>query len=86
MNTASKYMKIRIQTDTKIQAIISIAELLMMFICMQKIIIIRGTQIATHEFSKNLHLITACLRSPLRVNHRFERVKLMLFITASHAE
>ena len=86
MNIASKYMKIRIQTETNIRVMISIAELSMRFICMQKIIIIRGTQIATHEFSKNLHLITACLRSPLRVNHRFERVKLMLFITASHAE
>jgi hypothetical protein len=79
-------MKIKIQADTKIRVIISIAELFMRFICIQKIIIIKGTQIAIHEFNKNLHLITACLRSPLKVSHRFDSARLMLFITASHAE
>ena len=72
--------------DTRIHAIISMAELSIMFIWMQNIIMIIGIQIAIHEFNKNLHLITPCLRSPLKVNHRFERVRLILFITASHAE
>ena len=83
---ASKYMKIRIQAETSIRVMISIAELSMRFICMQKIIIIRGTQMAIHEFSRNLHLIIPCLRSHLIVNHKFDSARLMLFITASHAE
>ena len=83
---ASKYMKIRVQADTNIRVMISITELSMRFICMQKIIIITGIQIAMHEFNKNLHLITACLSSHLRVSHKFDRVRLMLFTTASQAE
>ena len=79
-------MKIKIQADTKNQVIISIAELSIRFICMQKIIMIRGIQIAIQEFSKNLHLIIACLRSHLKVNHIFEKAKLILFKTASRAE
>ena len=83
---ASRYMKIRIHADTKIRVIISITELSMRFICTQKIIIIRGIQIAIHEFKKNLHLIIACLSNHLIVNQRFESDKFMLFITASRAE
>jgi hypothetical protein len=79
-------MKIIIHSDIRIQEMISIAELSMRFICMQNIIIITGIQMAIHEFSKNLHLIIACLRSPHSVNPKFEIDKLMLFITASHAE
>ena len=79
-------MKIKIQIDTKIRAIISIAELSIIFICIQKIIIISGIQIAIHEFNRNLHLIMACLRRPLKVNHRLDKERLILFITASHAE
>ena len=74
------------QKDIKIHDNISIAELFMRFICTQKIIMIRGIQITTQELIKNLHLITACLRSPLNVSHKFDRARLILFITASHAE
>lgn len=83
---ASKYIKIKIQTDTSIRVIISIAELSIKFICIQKIIIISGIQIAIHELNKNLHLITPCLSNPLMVNPKFDKDKVMLFITASHAE
>ena len=79
-------MKIKIQADTKTRVIISIVELLIKFICIQKIIIIRGTQITIREFKKNLHLITACLSSHLIVNQKFESDKFMLFITAARAE
>ena len=79
-------MKASIQIDTKIRVIISIAELSIRFICMQKIIIIRGIQIDIHEFNKNLHLIISCLKSHLIVNHKFESARLILFTTASHAE
>ena len=83
---ASKYIKIKIQTDTKIRVIISMAELSIKFICIQNIIIINGIQMAIHEFRKNLHLIIACLSNHLIVNQRFERDKFILFITASRAE
>ena len=63
-------MKIKIQADIKIRAIISIAELFMRFICIQKTIIINGIHIAIHEFNKNLHLITACLSNHLIVNQK----------------
>ena len=79
-------MKIRIQTDTNIRVVISITELSMIFICIQKIIIITGIQIAMQEFNKNLHLITACLSNHLSVSHKFDRVRLILFTTASQAE
>ena len=79
-------MKIRIQADTNIRVIISIAELFIRSICMQKIIIINGIPMAIQEFNKNLHLITACLRSHLNVNHGLDKVRLILFITASQAE
>jgi hypothetical protein len=69
-----------------IRAIISIAELLIRFICMKKIIIINGIPIAIQALNKNLHLMIACLKRPLKVNHKLENVKFMLFITASHAE
>ena len=65
---------------------ISIAELSIKFICIQKIIIINGIQIAIHELNKNLHLIIACLSNHLIVNPKFESDKVILFITASHAE
>ena len=79
-------MKTSSQIDTKIRAITSMTELLMMFICIQKIIIRKGIHIAINEFKKNLHLISACLRSHFIVSHKFENVRLMLFITASQAE
>ena len=79
-------MNMIIQKDISIRDMISIAELLIRFICMKKIIIITGIQIAMQEFNKNLHLITACLSSHLRVSHKFDRVRLMLFTTASQAE
>ena len=79
-------MKIISQIDTKIRAIISTTELLIIFICIQKIIIRKGIHMAINEFKKNLHLIKACLSSHFIVNHKFENVRLMLFITASHAE
>ena len=47
---ASRYMKIRIQVETNIRVVISIIELSMKFICIQKIIIITGIQIAMQEF------------------------------------
>jgi hypothetical protein len=79
-------MKTSNQKDTKIHDIISIVALFIISIWIKKTIIITGIQIAIHELIKNLHLITACLRSPLKVNHKFERARLMLLITASHAE
>ena len=79
-------MNINIHIDTRIHAIISIVELLIMFIWIQNIIIINGIQMAMQELIKNLHLIVACLSRPLNVSHKFERVRLILFITASHAE
>ena len=79
-------MKIKIQMDTKIRDNISIIELSIRSICTQKIIMITGIQIAMHEFNKNLHLIINCLRSPLIVNHKFQRARLILLITASQAE
>jgi len=75
-----------IQNDTNIQDIISIAELFIKSICTQKIITISGIHIAIQEFRKNLHLMTACLSNHLIVNQKLERDKLILFITASHAE
>jgi hypothetical protein len=75
-----------IQNDTNIQDITSIVELFIKFICTQKIITISGIHIAIQEFRKNLHLMTACLSNHLIVNQKFERDKLILFITASHAE
>ena len=79
-------MNISVQADMSIRDTISIAELLIRFICMKKIIIITGIQIAIQELNKNLHLMIACLKSHLKVNHKLEKVKFMLFITASHAE
>ena len=79
-------MKINNQIDTKIRAIISTTEQSMIFICIQKIIMSRGIQIAKQELNKNLHLIIVCLSRPLKVNHKLENVKFMLFITASRAE
>jgi hypothetical protein len=79
-------MNMIIQKDISIRDMISIAELLIRFICMKKIIISRGIQIAMQELNKNLHLMVACLRRPLKVNHILESVKFMLFITASRAE
>ena len=79
-------MKINIHIDIRIHEIISIAELLIKFICIQKIIIITGIQMAIQELIRNLHLITACLRSPLKVNHKLDIARLILLITASHAE
>ena len=79
-------MKINIQADTKIRVIISIVELFIRFICIQKIMISNGIQITTHELRKNLHLMTACLSSHLIVSQKFENVSVILFVTASHAE
>ena len=79
-------MKIRIHTDTKIRVIISIAELSIKFICIQKIIMINGIHITMHEFTKNLHVMVACLSNHLIVNQKFESDNVILFITASHAE
>ena len=79
-------MKTRTHADTKIRVIISITELFIRFICIQKIIRITGIHIAIQEFIKNLHLLTACLNIPLIVSHKFEDTNPMLFITASHAE
>ena len=75
-----------IQKDIRIRVAISIRELLIIPILTVKTIIMTGIQIATQEFKKNLHLITACLRSHLNVNQKFDNVKVMLFITASRAE
>ena len=74
------------QADINIRDNISTTELLMIFILTHEIIMIIGTQITTHEFRRNLHLIRACLSNPLRVNHIFVNAKLILFITASRAE
>lgn len=79
-------MKTKIQIDTKIRVSISIAELSIKFICIQKIIIIKGTQIAIQELNRNLHLIIACLSNHLIVNQKFEMDNVILFITASQAE
>ena len=79
-------MKIKIQADTKIRVNISIAELSIRFIWMQKTIIISGIQIAMHELNKNLHLIILCLKSHLNVNPKLDSDKVILFTTASHAE
>ena len=74
------------QTDIKIHAITSIAELSIMLNCTARNIKSIGIQIAINEFKKNLHLIIACLRSHLKVSQKFDIVKLILFITASRAE
>jgi hypothetical protein len=79
-------MKIKIHADTKIRVNISIAELSIRFIWIQKIIIISGIQMAIHELNKNLHLIIVCLNSHLNVNPKFDSDNVMLFTTASHAE
>ena len=79
-------MKTNSQNDIKIRDRISTNELLMIFILTQNTIMITGTQITAQEFNKNLHLIIPCLSSPLRVNHRLEKAKLILLITASRAE
>ena len=71
-------MRIRDSTST--------TELLMIFKCTANTIIITGTQITTQEFKRNLHLIIACLHNHLKVSHKFEKVKLILFKTASRAE
>ena len=42
--------------------------------------------IAINEFKKNLHLISACLRSHFIVNQKFDMERFILFITASRAE
>ena len=79
-------MNINSQADIKIRDKISTTELLMMFKWTATTIIITGTQITTQEFKRNLHLIMACLNNHLRVNHKLENAKLILFITASRAE
>ena len=79
-------MNIINQRDTSIRAIISILELSIMFICIVITIMMSGAQITIHEFARNLHLIIACLISPLMVNQKFDNVRLTLFMTASRAE
>ena len=74
------------QADISIRDNISTTELLIIFIFTQDIIMITGTQIATQEFRRNLHLIIACLINHLSVNHIFVNDKLILFMTASRAE
>ena len=79
-------MNIRIPIEISIHEAISIMLLLMIFICIQKIIIMRGIQIAIHELNRNLHLMILCLSSHFIVNHKFDNARLMLFVTASRAE
>lgn len=83
---ASKYMNSNNQNDIRIQDSTSTTELLMIFKCTANTIMITGTQITTQEFNRNLHLIMACLHNHLRVSHKFEKVRLILFKTASRAE
>ena len=79
-------MKTSSQAEISIRANISTTQLLIIHILTQDIIIITGTQMTTQELRRNLHLIMACLNNHLRVSHKLEKAKLMLFITASHAE
>ena len=79
-------MKINNHAETSIRDKISTTQLLMIHILTENIIMITGTQITTQEFKRNLHLIIACLNSHLKVSHRLEKARLMLFITASRAE
>ena len=78
LKIASKYTKMMRAIMTKIHAIISTAELLIISKCTAKLIKKTGTQINIHEFKKNLILITACLKSHLIVNEKddvsFERI------------
>jgi hypothetical protein len=79
-------MKISNQAEISIRDRISTTELLIIHILTENIIMITGTQITTQEFRRNLHLIIACLNNHLKVSHRLEKARLMLFITASQAE
>ena len=79
-------MKTSSQAEISIRANISTTQLLIIHILTQDTIMITGTQITTQEFRRNLHLIIACLSSHLRVSHKLEKARLILFITASHAE
>ena len=79
-------MKKSSQNETNIQVITSMMELLIILKWTNITINITGTQIAKHEFNKNLDLIKACLHNHLTVSHKLENVKLILLITASQAE
>ena len=83
---ASRYMNINSHAEINIRDNISTTELLIIFILTQNTIMIIGTQITTHEFRRNLHLINACLSNHFSVNHILVNARLILFITASHAE
>ena len=79
-------MKTSSQAEISIRANISTTQLLIIHILTQDTIMITGTQITTQELRRNLHLMMACLNNHLRVSHKLEKAKLILFITASQAE
>ncbi len=83
---ASRYTNSNSHAEIKIRDKISTTQLLIIFNLTQDTIIIIGTTITTHEFNRNLHLIMDCLINHLRVSHKLEKARLILFITASRAE